>query len=180
MVTGMAKRARQLQASDVGGDEAQAGPVMLSLADAAQAIGVLPKSMRRILTQGRIPGAEKGDDGRWLVPVVGLQAAGYEIRTGRAPRNAPQNRPGSTETSAVEPDTGEMDRLREAVAQAEKRAVDAERRAAVAEALADERAVTLDDLRVTLRAMESALPKAGETSTAQAEAPPRRRLFGRG
>ena len=57
----------------VGGNPKPAVKRWLTGSEAAARAGVHPDTMYRILGEGRVPGATKGENGRWSVP------AGFEI-----------------------------------------------------------------------------------------------------
>lgn len=57
---------------------------VVSAAEAARLAGVSARTMSRHLAAGKVPGAER-EGGGWKVPVDGLVAAGYTLRTGPDP-----------------------------------------------------------------------------------------------
>lgn len=57
---------------------------VVSAAEAARLAGVSARTMSRHLAAGKVPGAERVGGG-WQVPVDGLVAAGYKLRTGADP-----------------------------------------------------------------------------------------------
>jgi hypothetical protein len=69
---------------DGDGDEARLAPHRISLAvgpftigDAARAAGVNRSTVHRALAAERLPGAERGADGNWLIPSSALVAVGW-------------------------------------------------------------------------------------------------------
>lgn len=155
---------------------AQGGP-HLGMAEAVKATGMSRTTMQRRLKDGDVPGAHRGLDGNWSIPIRGLIEAGMMPRTtppdAPAPRTTVVGRPTATPL-----DPTEMDRLR-----AEVDRLRAERD--LARMLADERAAALADLRKALDTLSRALPAApdptdptdepGTPVTAPAAATPTRR-----
>jgi excisionase family DNA binding protein len=98
----------------------------LTIAEAAELLGVTEKTIRRRVHGGTYPGAYRdGDDpnSAWLIPVEDLEV-----------RHNPSRH----------------DDLSERLAEVEAELAEWRRRAEVAEAVADERATALDDLRAAL------------------------------
>ena len=121
-----------------------------SAAAAADACSVSVRTVRRYLSDDRIPGAEKVD-GQWRIPASGLVAAGLE--PGR-PAPPPRDH---VDVAAVE---AERDSLR--------REVSAQRaRAEVAEALAADRAEHVADLRRSIEDLRRQLPPAPPAGDAE-------------
>lgn len=148
----------------------------LTLAEAAKACGVSVSTMRRRRDDLERFGASR-HGGSWQIPISALIALGLMPRT--SPPDASPDTPAkagdaSRERSLME----EIDRLKTALAEAEKRA-------AVAEAEARERLNTIEAHRLTLRMIEGPKvraevePEALEERGPRAEAPPRRGFFER-
>ncbi len=119
------------------------GTPSLTISDAATAVGRHRNTVRKALDAGKLPNASKGSDGSWLIPVTDLVAAGFELA-------APDDAVSMTGKEPVRADE-EVDKLRAALA-------DAERRAAVAEALANERLGRIEDLRRGFNVLEAHEP----------------------
>jgi helix-turn-helix protein len=106
----------------------------LSIADAATRCGVDRSTVRRRLDRGELPGAwrEPGPQGRWMIPVASLVAAGLQLTSpdqGHAP--------GREQGHAIANEQDELGRLREQLAEWRTRAL-------VAESLSEERRQTLE------------------------------------
>lgn len=112
-----------------------------TLSEAADLCGVDRRTIRRHLDADRFPNAWREDDGNgpWRIPVTDLLAAG--LQPGKP---SPPDPP----TTDVAPEPDHVDRLRDRLA-------DAERRAAVAEAVAAERDRTIRAMEAALRALEA-------------------------
>lgn len=127
------------------------GPTV-GMAGAVRATGVSRSTMQRRLREGAIPGAHRGDDGEWVIPVVGLISAGLTPRTTPPDTSTePTPEPPRGTTSPAEVSSSEVERLRSEVERL-RGELD------LARAVADERARHLDDLRDALAAMSRALP----------------------
>lgn len=144
----------------VGNDDPMTGNrdlPMLTVKEAVDATQTSESTIKRRLRAGSFPNAARTDDGKWVIPLGDLSAAGL--------------RPGKT--AKPDPVTPEADRVRDLAAEnAELR-----QRLAVAEALAGERNRIIDVQQQMLRMLEAkqapapepaAVPMAG---TPQAQAP---------
>lgn len=139
------------------------GPV-LNLADAARACGLSVSTLRRHRDVLIAHGATR-HDASWAIPISALIAAG--LMPSVTPPDAP---PPDGVTPVMTPhDDAPMTALRDALAEAERRAVDAERRAAIAEAVATERERIIDAQALALRLLEAptATVNHHETTTRQ-------------
>ena len=119
----------------------------LTITEAARAAGKHPNSIRRRLDAGQFPGAAKNAAGEVEIPIDDLLSAGLVLK-----RPAPR-------------EPAEVDRLRDQLRKAE-------RRAELAEALASERERALDDLRMALRALGSGEPHSHPRACSTAGASP--------
>lgn len=106
---------------------------LLSIPESATRLGVSPKTVRRMIARGELPGAHKapmptGKGEQWLIPVAALEQQQVQQR------------------AQVQPDlhAQEIESLRTRVAELES-ALDTQR------ALADERAHALEQLHLTVR-----------------------------
>lgn len=117
----------------------------LTVAEAASHYRVSVATLRRKLRDGAIAGAckqpgPKGEE--WRLPITSLTALGYrDLEQARSPQ-----------PPLATPESLRVDRLRE-------RLQEAERRAELSEALASERLRALDDLRIALRALAQMRPR---------------------
>lgn len=151
------------------------GPTM-GMAGAVRATGVSRSTMQRRLREGAIPGAHRGDDGDWVIPVVGLISAGMTPRTTPPETSTPTPpEPPRGTTSPAEVSPSEVERLR---AEVERLRAELDHSRAVA----DERARHLDDLRDALAAMSRALPVGPQSppSAPPSQTETRRRWWPRG
>jgi plasmid stability protein len=125
------------------------GPT-LNLADAARACGLSVSTLRRHRDALIAHGATR-HDASWSIPISALIAAGL------MPSVTPHDAPSSDRVKPVMTphDDAPMTVLRDALADAEKRAAEAERRAAVAEAVATERERIIDAQAMALRLLEA-------------------------
>jgi hypothetical protein len=71
------------------GDVAEVGGPTLTLPQAVTTTGVPRATLQRRLRANQIPGAHVGPDGKWIIPVAGLIAAGMAPKTTPAPVDAP-------------------------------------------------------------------------------------------
>lgn len=139
-----------------------AGGPTLGLAEAAKACGVSVSTLRRKRPELTAHGAAQTANG-WRIPVTALIALGLMDRTTDARHDGRRDTPLAPATTA--PDDAlkaQLDALRTALA-------DAERRAAVAEAVATERERTIQTQAMALRMLEASKTPATPTSTAPTE-----------
>lgn len=127
----------------------------LSITEAAAAAGVSRRTISRRIEAGDVPGAEKDDDGKWLIPPEGLIVAGYELTAPESEPDQAEPEPAPVEPEPASPAPDEIAALTAELA-------DWRRRAEVAEAVAAERAAALEDVRTTL-AMAQRMLTAGES-----------------
>jgi hypothetical protein len=134
------------------------GPT-LGLAEAAKACGVSVSTLRRKRPELAANGAAQTANG-WRIPVTALIALGLMDRTTDARHESQHDSPMTpTTTAPVDALTAQLDALRTALA-------DAERRAAVAEAVAAERERTIQTQAMALRMLEASKTPATPTATA--------------
>lgn len=127
------------------------GVPLMGLAEAASACGVSVSTLRRKRGELKELGAAETARG-WQIPVTALITLGLMDRVTEPPsHDAPSDGL-----------TGELDALRSALA-------DAERRAAVAEAIAAERERIIQTQAMALRMLEGSKPPATPTPTAPIE-----------
>jgi hypothetical protein len=119
----------------------------MGLAEAAKACGVSVSTLRRKRPDLEAYGAAQTAKG-WQIPVTALIALGFMERVTPPPSPDAPN----------DVLTGELEALRTALA-------DAERRAAVAEAIAAERERTIQTQAMALRMLEASKPPATPTPT---------------
>jgi hypothetical protein len=139
-----------------------AGGPTLGLAEAAKACGVSVSTLRRKRPELEAYGATQTAKG-WRIPVTALIALGWMDRTTGGRHDGQHDTPMTpTMTPPVDALTAELDALRTALA-------DAERRAAVAEAVAAERERMIQTQAMALRMLEASKAPASPTPTAPAE-----------
>ena len=140
----------------------QAGGPTLGLAEAAKACGVSVSTLRRKRAELEAHGAAQTAKG-WHIPVTALIALGLMGRTTDAHHEARQDSP-LTPTMTPPDDAliAQLDALRTALA-------DAERRAAVAEAVATERERTIQTQAMALRMLEASKTPVPSTPSAPVE-----------
>lgn len=131
----------------------------LTFAQAVEVVSCSASTLRRRRGDLEQHGAKRTHKGEWQIPISALVHLGL-----MPPVTAPDNPPGKPVEPAMTPTenggesgfdnplAGEVERLREALAAAE-------RRAAVAEARAEEREKNLEDLRQSLRLLEPPKPQ---------------------
>jgi hypothetical protein len=123
----------------------------LTTAEAVKRTGASRFVIHRAKNKGEL-NPVRGNDGRFMFDPEELDAWA-ELRA----RTVAQPLRGDDVPEAAQPAAhSEIEALRAALVETEKRATDAEKRAAVAEALADERAARIEDLRAMLPAARSA------------------------
>lgn len=146
------------------------GPV-LGLAEAAKACGVSVSTLRRKRPELEAHGAAQTAKG-WHIPVTALIALGLMGRTTDARHDGQHDAPMMPAMKdPADALTAQLDALRTALA-------DAERRAAVAEAIATERERTIQTQAMALRMLEASKAPASPGHTALrelAEQPPTQR-----
>lgn len=148
----------QVTAGDGLAQPAHVGGPALGMAEAIRASGMSRSTLQRRLKDGEIPGAHRGPDGTWRIPVAGLVGAGF--LAGTTPPDAPSlSGPVGESGPTSAGDAAEIARLR-----AEVERLRAERD--IAHALATERAQGLEDLRSALAVLSRALPAAPESTPA--------------
>ena len=140
------------------------GVPTLGLAEAAKACGVSVSTLRRKRPELSAHGAAQTANG-WRIPVTALIALGLMDRTTDA-RHETQHDASTKPITTPPADAliAQLDALRTALA-------DAERRAAVAEAVAAERERMIQTQAMALRMLEASKPPASPTPTAPVEAP---------
>ena len=123
----------------------------VTLAEAARRSPLSVATLRRWLTDGKIPGAKRTNEGAWAIPIPGLVEAGAW--------------PSTTPPEADEPPQADTDALADALAQRDhaRAELDAERQRA------DLLAENVADLRTALRMLDAGPPT---TSTATPGRPP--------
>ena len=123
----------------------------VTLAEAARRSPLSVATLRRWLTDGKIPGAERTNEGAWSIPIPGLVEAGAW--------------PSTTPPEADEPPQADTDALADALAQRDhaRAELDTERQRA------DLLAENVADLRTALRMLDAGPPT---TSTATPGRPP--------
>lgn len=139
-----------------------AGGPTLGLAEAAKACGVSVSTLRRKRPELEANGAAQTAKG-WRIPVTALIALGLMDRTTDAHHEGRQDSP--LTPAMTPPDDAliaQLDALRTALA-------DAERRAAVAEAVATERERTIQTQAMALRMLEASKTPAPSTPSAPVE-----------
>lgn len=131
----------------------------LTFAQAVEAVSCSASTLRRRRGELEQHGARRTHKGEWQIPISALVHLGL-----MPPVTSPDNPPNASVAPAMTPTknndgsgfdnplAGEVERLREALAAAE-------RRAAVAEARAEEREKNLEDLRQSLRLLEPPKPQ---------------------
>lgn len=155
-----------LDAPDVAQDPAEVGSERpwLSISEAAEAAGLDRRSIRRRLDAGRFPKARRDDvDGRWLISVTDLVAAGLKLHA-----------PTPGDEADEDPDT--VDDLRTALVDERHRRELAEVERDAAREIAAERAEALADARLALRALMPAA-EAIPPPVPASETSPRRRWW---
>lgn len=139
-----------------------AGGPTLGLAEAAKACGLSVSTLRRKRSELEANGAAQTAKG-WRIPVTALIALGLMDRTTDAHHESRHDSPMTpTMTSHDEALIAQLDALRTALA-------DAERRAAVAEAVATERERTIQTQAMALRMLEASKTPATPTTPEPAE-----------
>ena len=123
----------------------------VTLAEAARRSPLSVATLRRWLTDGKIPGAKRTNEGAWSIPIPGLVEAGAW--------------PSTTPPEADEPPQADTDALADALAQRDhaRAELDTERQRA------DLLAENVADLRTALRMLDAGPPT---TSTATPGRPP--------
>ena len=123
----------------------------VTLAEAARRSPLSVATLRRWLTDGKIPGAKRTNEGAWAIPIPGLVEAGAW--------------PSTTPPEADEPPQADTDALADALAQRDhaRAELDTERQRA------DLLAENVADLRTALRMLDAGPPT---TSTATPGRPP--------
>lgn len=142
---------------------ATGGPT-LGLAEAAKACGVSVSTLRRKRPELEAHGAAQTAKG-WSIPVTALIALGLMDRTTGSRHDTHRDTPMKPTTTP--PDDAinvQLDALRTALA-------DAERRAAVAEAVAAERERMIQTQAMALRMLEASKAPATPTATSPVETP---------
>lgn len=135
-----------------------AGVPTLGLAEAAKACGVSVSTLRRKRPELTAHGAAQTAHG-WRIPVTALIALGLMDRTTGSHHDGQHDVPMTPTSDAL---TAQLDALRTALA-------DAERRAAVAEAIAAERERMIQTQAMALRMLEASKTPATPTTTAPTE-----------
>jgi hypothetical protein len=139
-----------------------AGVPTLGLAEAAKACGVSVSTLRRKRPELSAHGAAQTANG-WRIPVTALIALGLMDRTTDTRHESQHDTPMTpTTTPPADALIAQLDALRTALA-------DAERRAAVAEAVATERERTIQTQAMALRMLEASKAPATPTPTAPTE-----------
>lgn len=163
----------------------------LSITQAAEAAGVNPRTIRRYLTDEKLPGARKAEDGSWLIPTEALIAAGWTNLYKPSPPDAPVAAPEVVDANELADLRAELIEEQRAREQAEHRAELAQARADMAEAVAVERERIIKTQELALRALmpgpqdsggvaqppatgTSAQPTTQTPTAGQSEAPRRR------
>lgn len=142
------------------------GPT-LNMAEAARACGVSVSTLRRRRDALEAHGATR-HDGSWVIPIATL------VSLGLMPKVTPPDTPSPDGLTPVM--TGQDDvpvtALKEALAEAERRAAAAEQRAAVAEAVANERERIISSQALSLRLLEAgAAPSAEQVEPTSSPGP---------
>lgn len=155
----------------------------LSIAEAAARCGVDRSTIRRRLDRGELADAwrEEGPQGKWMIPVASLVAAGLNLTS---PDQG--HTPGREQAHATPADQDELWQLREQLAEWRTRAL-------VAESVSEERRRTIERLDRALLALEARAGPVGlgprEHSSSESPTPattgetpvnPRRRWWRRG
>jgi len=139
-----------------------AGGPTLGLAEAAKACGVSVSTLRRKRPELTAHGAAQTASG-WRIPITALIALGLMDRITDTRHESHHDTPMTpTMTAPTEALTAQLDALRTALA-------DAERRAAVAEAIATERERTIQTQAMALRMLEASKAPATPTPLAPTE-----------
>lgn len=139
-----------------------AGGPTLGLAEAAKACGVSVSTLRRKRPELEANGAAQTAKG-WRIPVTALIAMGLMDRTTDTRHESQHDTPMTpTTTPPADALIAQLDALRTALA-------DAERRAAVAEAIATERERTIQTQAMALRMLEASKTPATPTPSAPTE-----------
>jgi hypothetical protein len=139
-----------------------AGGPTLGLAEAAKACGISVSTLRRKRPELAAHGAAQTANG-WRIPVTALIALGLMDRTTDTRHETRHDTPMTpTTTAPTDALTAQLDALRTALA-------DAERRAAVAEAVAVERERTIQTQAMALRMLEASKAPATPTPMAPTE-----------
>lgn len=148
---------------------------MLSLREAATAAGVSLSTIRRRHRVGTFQNARKDGEGRWLIPVNDLLAAGFRLNTPDTPATEAVN------DGHEPPDSAYYRRQAEAAHAELRHQLKLEQmRAEHAERLADERLRMIDHYERALRILEAAPEARGEpVRTAEPEQPHGRSWFRR-
>lgn len=146
-----------------------AGVPTLGLAQAAKACGLSVSTLRRKRPELAAYGAAQTAHG-WRIPVTALIALGLMARTTDAHHETRQDTPRMPSmtpvmTAPADALTGELEALRAALA-------DAERRAAVAEAVAAERERMIQTQAMALRMLEASKPSPAPADTPSADPSP--------
>lgn len=76
---------------------------ILGLSEAAAATALHRRTITRMLADGRIVGAEKDDEGRWLIPVASLLAADLKL-------HEPTSAPAEAVKAGAVPDWADLER----------------------------------------------------------------------
>lgn len=125
------------------------GPT-LNMAEAARACGVSVSTLRRRRDALEAHGATR-HDGSWVIPIATLVSLGLMPKV--TPPDAPS--PDGLTPVMTGQDDAPVTALKEALAEAERRAAAAEQRAAVAEAVANERERIISSQALSLRLLEA-------------------------
>lgn len=125
---------------------------VLTLAQAVEASDVSRSTLRRWLQAGRVPGAQRSEDGGWVIPVDGLLAAGARLHTPQGPDAGFTN---GVERVHDTPSEEHVDTLVQRLAELRFELAMARMERDKAEAVAEERGRALDDARRMLRMLEA-------------------------
>ncbi len=125
---------------------------VLTLAQAVEASDVSRSTLRRWLQAGRVPGAQRSDDGGWAIPVDGLLAAGARLHS---PQGGDPGVTNGVEGLHDAPSVAHVDTLVERLAELRFELAMARMERDKAEAVAEERGRALEDARRMLRMLEA-------------------------
>jgi hypothetical protein len=113
----------------------------LTIAEAAEAADVNPKTIRRAIGADKFPGARQ-EAGKWVIPVSDLLGAGFKL-----------HQPSPPAVPAPSADPSAFAGMEAALTAERHRAELAEQRAEKAEAIAAERERTIEAQQLALRAL---------------------------